>query len=62
MEVNKNEFIEMLSNSIICPKDLGIKYKCNEIATIDNCKECWSTRLKGVEKINLVGGIEECQK
>lgn len=64
MQIQKSEFIKALANSILCPKDLGIEAS-KEGKTCGysiDCQKCWDEALEEIRNIELIGGIQECQK
>jgi hypothetical protein len=64
MQIQKNGFIKGLANSILCPNDFGIEVsKKDKICGFSvDCQKCWDEAFEDVSNIELVGGIEECQK
>ena len=64
MQIQKGGFIKSLASSILCPNDLGIEVsKKDKICGYSvDCQKCWDEALGKVNNIELIGGIEECQK
>ncbi|WP_297429590.1 hypothetical protein [Clostridium sp.] len=64
MQIEKEKFTEALTNSILCPSDLGVVVSKEDKTcgySVD-CKRCWNEALNGVSNFELTGGIEGCQK
>ncbi|MDR3593810.1 hypothetical protein [Clostridium sp.] len=64
MQIDKNKFIEGIAKSFVCPKDFGIEVsKEGKICGYSvDCQKCWDEALEEVSNIELIGGIQECQK
>lgn len=64
MQINKDAFMKSLAGSIICPSDMKIEVnKKDKICGYSvDCQRCWDEALGNVDSIELIGGIEECQK
>lgn len=64
MKIEKENFIQALSKSILCPKDMGIEIS-KEGKTCGfsvDCKRCWNEAFDEVNNIEITGGTVECQK
>ena len=64
MQINKNKFIEKIAKSFVCPRDFGIEVS-KEGKTCGysvDCNRCWDEALGNVDSIELIGGMQECQK
>lgn len=64
MQIERKAFIQGLSKSILCPKDLGIEVnkEGKTCGFSTDCQRCWNEALVDVSNFELIGGIEECQK
>lgn len=64
MQIEKDKFIGALSQSILCPKDMGIEVSTeSKICGFSvDCKRCWNEALNGISNFELVEGVGECQK
>lgn len=64
MQIERGVLIQALSNSILCPKDMGIEVSTEGKTcgfSVD-CKRCWNDAFNEVNNIEITGGTVECQK
>jgi hypothetical protein len=64
LQINKAQLVKAFSNSILCPSDLCIEVskKGKTCGYSVDCIKCWSEVFENESHIELIGGIEECQK
>lgn len=64
MQINKELFLNTLSQSLLCPHELNLdnKREGKICGYSEDCKKCWNESFEKINNIEFIGGIKECQK